>query len=130
MLKIQKLNKGTKLWFHTALKIRMELLTGTVLVSKLLLAGTVPVNKLLLTGTLSNVRRCWLAMPLGAGVPYYRTFLDMLVPYVTIAYIVLYECNEKFHFLTKIPLRMCNSSGQKGSLQSYWYGLSLQRRCK
>ena len=34
----------------------------------LLLAGTDPVNKLLLTGTLSNVRRCWLAMPLGAGV--------------------------------------------------------------
>ena len=37
-------------------------------VNKLLLAGTVPVNNLLLTGTLSNVRRCWLAMPLGAGV--------------------------------------------------------------
>ena len=33
-------------------------------VNKLLLAGTVLVNKLLLTGTLSNVRRCWLAMPL------------------------------------------------------------------
>ena len=28
----------------------------------------VPVNNSLLTGTLSNVRRCWLAMPLGAGV--------------------------------------------------------------
>ena len=37
-------------------------------VNKLLLAGTVPVHNLLLTGTLSNVRRCWLAMPLGAGV--------------------------------------------------------------
>ena len=37
-------------------------------VNKLLLAGTDPVNKLLLTGTLSNVRRCWLAMPLGACV--------------------------------------------------------------
>ena len=43
-------------------------------VNKLLLAGTVPVNKLLvlLTAPLSNVRRCWLAMPLGAGVPYNR----------------------------------------------------------
>ena len=29
--------------------------------------GTVPANKEHLTGTLSNVRRCWLAMPLGAG---------------------------------------------------------------
>ena len=28
----------------------------------------VPVNNSILTGTLSNVRRCWLAMPLGAGV--------------------------------------------------------------
>ena len=37
-------------------------------VNKLLLSGTDPVNNLLLTGTLSNVRRCWLAMPLGAGI--------------------------------------------------------------
>ena len=36
-------------------------------INKLLLAQTVPVNNLLLTETLSNVRRCWLAMPLGAG---------------------------------------------------------------
>ena len=28
----------------------------------------VPVNDSLLTGTLSNVHRCWMAMPLGAGV--------------------------------------------------------------
>ena len=31
-------------------------------------AGTVPANKEYAAGTLSNVRRCWLAMPLGAGV--------------------------------------------------------------
>ena len=37
-------------------------------VNKLLLAGTDLVKKLLLTETLSNVRRCWLAMPLGAGI--------------------------------------------------------------
>ena len=37
-------------------------------VNKLILARTVPVSKLLLTGTLSNVRRYWLVMPLGAGV--------------------------------------------------------------
>ena len=36
-------------------------------INKLLLAQTVPVNNLLLTETLSNVRRCWLAMPLGVG---------------------------------------------------------------
>ena len=41
---------------------------NTVPVNNLLLAGTVLVNKLLWTGTLSNDRRCWLAMPLGAGV--------------------------------------------------------------
>ena len=41
----------------------------TVLVNNSLLTWTpVPVNKESLTGTLSNVRRCWLAMPLGAGV--------------------------------------------------------------
>ena len=47
---------------------RKRLLDGTVPANKLLLAGTVPVNKLLSTGTLSNVRRCLLAMPVGAGV--------------------------------------------------------------
>ena len=41
---------------------------NTVPVNNLLLARTVPVNKLLLTGTLSNVRRCWLAIPRGAGI--------------------------------------------------------------
>ena len=35
---------------------------------KMLHAGTVPANKEYAAGTLSNVRRCWLAMPLGAGV--------------------------------------------------------------
>ena len=35
---------------------------------KRLNAGTVPTNKEYATGTLSNVRRCWLAMPLVAGV--------------------------------------------------------------
>ena len=44
-----------------------EHLTGTVPVNKEHLTGTVPVNKEHLTGTLSNVHRCWLAMPLGAG---------------------------------------------------------------
>ena len=47
---------------------RMELLTGTVPVNNFLLTGTVPVNNSLLTGTHLNVRRCWLYMPLGAGV--------------------------------------------------------------
>ena len=42
-------------------------LTGTVPANKEHLTGIVPVNKEPLTGTLSNVRRCWLAMPLGAG---------------------------------------------------------------
>ena len=42
-------------------------LTFTVPVNKEHLTGTVPVNKEYLTGTLSNVRRCWLAMPLGGG---------------------------------------------------------------
>ena len=41
---------------------------NTVLVNKLLFAETDPVNKLLLTGTISDVCRCWLAMPLGAGI--------------------------------------------------------------
>ena len=35
---------------------------------KRLNAGTVHANKEYAAGTLSNVRRCWLAMPLGAGV--------------------------------------------------------------
>ena len=42
-------------------------LTDTVSANKEHLTGTVPVNKEHLTGTLSNVRKCWLAMPLGAG---------------------------------------------------------------
>ena len=42
-------------------------LIGTVPVNKEHFTCTVPVNKEHLTGTLSNVRRCWLAMPLGAG---------------------------------------------------------------
>ena len=50
------------------IQIRKRLLTGTVPVNNFLLTGTVRVNNSLLTGTLSNVRRCWLAMPLGAGV--------------------------------------------------------------
>ena len=43
-------------------------LTGTVPANKEHLTGTVPVNKEHITGTLSNVRKCWLAMPLGAGL--------------------------------------------------------------
>ena len=61
-------------WFVSVyslfIKLWKRLLTGTVPFNNFLLTGTVPVNNSLLTGTLSNVRRCWLAMPLGAGVPY------------------------------------------------------------
>ena len=56
------------LGFLYILNIRKKLLTGTVQVNNFLLTGTVPVNNSLLTGTLSNVRGCWLAMPLGAGI--------------------------------------------------------------
>ena len=48
--------------------IRKRLLTSTVPVNNFLLTSTMLVNNSLLTGTLSNVRMCWLAMPLGAGV--------------------------------------------------------------
>ena len=40
----------------------------TVQLNNFLLTSTLLVNNSLLTGTLSNVRRCWLAIPLGAGV--------------------------------------------------------------
>ena len=48
--------------------LRKRLNAGTVLANKEYAAGTVPENKENTAGTLSNVRRCWLAMPLGAGV--------------------------------------------------------------
>ena len=41
---------------------------GMVLANKEYAAGTVPANKEYAACTLSNVRRRWLAMPLGAGV--------------------------------------------------------------
>ena len=42
---------------------------GTVPANKKYAAGTVPANKkYAAAGTLSNDGRCWLAMPLGAGV--------------------------------------------------------------
>ena len=51
----------------TTIKIGKRLLTSTVPVNNFLETGNVPVNNSLLIGTLSNVFRCWLAMPLGAG---------------------------------------------------------------
>ena len=48
--------------------MRKRLNAGTVPANKEYAAGTVPANKEYAAGTLSNVRRCWLAMPLGAGV--------------------------------------------------------------
>ena len=48
--------------------LRKRLLTGTVPVNNYLLTGKVLVNNSLLTRTLLNVRRCWLSMPLGAGI--------------------------------------------------------------
>ena len=48
--------------------MRKRLNAGTVPANKEYAAGTAPANKEYATGTLSNVRRCWLAMPLGAGV--------------------------------------------------------------
>ena len=47
---------------------RKRLNAGTVPANKEYTAGTVPANTEYAAGTLSNVRRCWLAMPLGAGV--------------------------------------------------------------
>ena len=40
----------------------------TVPTNNFLLTRKVLVNISILTGTLSNVCRCWLAMPLGAGI--------------------------------------------------------------
>ena len=51
------------------LNIKEEVIDrDTVLVDNFLLTGTVLVNNSLLTGNLLNVRRCWLAKPLGAGI--------------------------------------------------------------
>ena len=60
-----------------------RLFTGTVPVNKVHLTGTVPVNKENLTGTLSNVRRCWLAMRLGAG--FLRWVLACRIVYFVVA---------------------------------------------
>ena len=49
-----------------------------IIIRKRLNAGTVPANKEYAAGTLSNVRRCWLAMPPVAG------FLEMFVACHTI----------------------------------------------
>ena len=57
-----------KMTIHICFFMKEVIERNTDLVNKLLLTRNVPVNKLLLTGTLSNVHRCWLAMPLGAGV--------------------------------------------------------------
>ena len=44
------------------------MLNQNIYANKEYAAGTVPANKEYAAGTLSNVRRCWLAMPLGAGI--------------------------------------------------------------
>ena len=41
---------------------------GQLYLEEVIVRDTVPVNNSLMTGTLSNVRRCWLAMTMGAGV--------------------------------------------------------------
>ena len=64
---IDRINPVNNFLLTGTVPVNNFLLTGTVLVNNFLLTGTVPVNNSLLTGTLSNVHRCWLAMPLGAG---------------------------------------------------------------
>ena len=50
------------------LKKRKRLNAGTAPANKEYTAGTVPANMEYAACSLSNVRRCWLAMPLGAGI--------------------------------------------------------------
>ena len=59
-----KLNKN----LFKKIKSNQKLNRIIILIWKRLNAGAVPENKEYGTGTLSNVRRCWLAMPLVAGV--------------------------------------------------------------
>ena len=49
-------------------KVRKRLNAGTVTANKEYAAGTVPAKKEYAAGTISNVPRCWLVMPLGAGI--------------------------------------------------------------
>ena len=49
-------------------------------IRKRLNAGTVPANKEYAAGTLSNVRRCWLAMPLADLQTPARTYLSVQDP--------------------------------------------------
>ena len=66
-------NHWRPLWKFQTFKslFRKRLNAGTVPANKEYTAGTLPSNKEYAVGTLSNVCRCWLVMPLGAGVPHW-----------------------------------------------------------
>ena len=61
---------------------------------------SVPVNNSSLTGTLSNVRRCWLAMPLGAGVLSWVLACRTIEKNTQVSYLFIGECHLPLHFLS------------------------------